>query len=301
MGEGSDLQFEKAEFAGAAAPSMACAGCQKPIPDSYFQLADAVLCGPCKTALEDSFKGGSGFWRLVKATLYGSGIGLAGALIYCGTIWATNYNLALITIFIGIGVGRAVRAGSGNRGGLTYQLLAVFLTYVSMAIAFAPLMYKEIMEARDKEKAEAAKTSVQVGEAEKQIAAIRASAAPGASPAPAASASTTAPLAKTSTALSHAGAGSETPGNGEKADLPEWVEHAFIAVMCVVMALGLPFMQIAQMNVIGVLIFGFGLYEAWKANAKLVLEFQGPFAVAKVATAAPAETPPDAGAGPAAS
>ena len=56
----------------------------------------------------------------------------AGAVLYYLVTRTTGYNIGLISVLVGFMVGAAVRKGTGNRGGLLYQFLALFLTYMAI-------------------------------------------------------------------------------------------------------------------------------------------------------------------------
>lgn len=142
------LQFDEAEFS-APAPAVqvpTCTICQQPIPDAYFEVAGKVVCGACRERIEEVYRGGSGLARFMKASLFGLGAAFAGALIYYITVRATGYNWAIIAILVGIMVGRSVRVGSGNRGGVAYQFLAIFLTYSAIVGMNAPLVIEAMMK-----------------------------------------------------------------------------------------------------------------------------------------------------------
>jgi hypothetical protein len=62
----------------------------------------------------------------------------------------------------------------------------------------------------------------------------------------------------------------------------------FALVVAFVIALAAPFLMGIQ-NVIGIIIIGIGLYEAWKMNRKVPMVITGPFHVAPPAPAAAAE------------
>lgn len=87
--------------------------------------------------------------RGLKAFALGNGAGLLGAIGYGAVIAFTGYELALITIFIGWFIGRAVMRGSDGRGGRRYQVLAALLTYVWCMEAFVPSIVKGAMAEGD--------------------------------------------------------------------------------------------------------------------------------------------------------
>lgn len=60
---------------------------------------------------------------------------------------------------------------------------------------------------------------------------------------------------------------------------PNLIGALFGLVLLVLLAYALPFLAGFQ-NVIGILIIGFALYEAWKMNRKTEIRFEGPFRVA---------------------
>src|SRR4051812_5894851 len=94
-GASADLQFDRAEPAAPpspasvagfgpppAAPSSACAVCARPLTDWYFEAGGKLLCPACQQLVAASMTGGSGFWRLAKALVFGLGAGLVGAAIW---------------------------------------------------------------------------------------------------------------------------------------------------------------------------------------------------------------------------
>ena len=49
-----------------------------------------------------------------------------------------GYPLGLIAVLVGWMVGKAVLAGSGNRGGRAFQVMAVALTYCAIVMSNVP-------------------------------------------------------------------------------------------------------------------------------------------------------------------
>ena len=134
--EAGGLQFDHAEF-DQAEPSdgPACASCRRPIVDHYFEINGTVVCETCRLAIE-SHLGGSDRSRLIRAAAYGLGAAIVGTLVYTAFLYWSPVDLSLIAILVGFLVGKMVRKGSGGLGGLSYQLLAVFLTYTSLALTY---------------------------------------------------------------------------------------------------------------------------------------------------------------------
>lgn len=135
--EPGGLQFDRAEFDQAAPAAVACAACKRPIEGDYYEINGTVVCEPCRDAIEGQLRGGSGFARFLRASAFGTIAAAVGALAYAVFIWASGLDFALVSILVGYLVGRAVRAGSRNRGGLTYQILAVVLTYLAVGVTYA--------------------------------------------------------------------------------------------------------------------------------------------------------------------
>ena len=66
-----------------------------------------------------------------------------GAFIYYVILRVTGYNIGLVAVLVGFMVGGAVRKGTGNRGGLFYQMLAVFLAYTAIGAMHLPFLFDE--------------------------------------------------------------------------------------------------------------------------------------------------------------
>jgi hypothetical protein len=196
-----------------------CAVCNRPIADYYFEAGGKVLCPNCQQMIAASMTGGSGFLRFLKALALGAIGGLAGAALWYGVRRATGYEVGIIAIVVGFLVGGAVRKGSGNRGGVGYQILAVLLTYVAVSLNYLPDVYKVF---------------------------------------------------------------SEKDGG----DMPA----AVVFVIAAVVSLGAPFLM-GVSNIIGLVIIGFALWEAWKINKHRPVVFNGPYRVAPTGGMQPAGAP----------
>jgi hypothetical protein len=80
------------------------------------------------------------------AGVFGLGAGIVGAAIYYAVIAIANLEIGIVAILIGYMVGYAVRKGAGGRGGRRFQVLAVALTYLSVALAYTPLAVKQAID-----------------------------------------------------------------------------------------------------------------------------------------------------------
>lgn len=162
---GEELQFDRVttESTAAAPPStlaVNCAACRTPIDTEYFDVNGMTCCSLCRTAAESAAQTPRGIVPLIGAGAYGLGAGVVGAVIYYAVIAIANLEIGLVAILIGYMVGYAVRKGARGRGGLRFQVLAVALTYASIALAYAPFAIKQGIDAdRDAPKAAATTTS----------------------------------------------------------------------------------------------------------------------------------------------
>jgi hypothetical protein len=240
-----DLQFDKAESAdGAPAPPALCGTCQQGLVNTYFQVGGQPVCERCKAQVQYDQMSTSGTGRLLRA----SGFGLVAALLG-GALWyavraTTGYEVGLIAVVVGLMVGGAVRAGTRGRGGLLYQVLAVGLTYFGICIQYVPDIVKAI---RDQ-------------------------------PAPAQAVATpTVPGAPAS--VTPVGAPAPTQPAAASVPAPTAGDFLLALGLLVGLALAAPFLAGIQ-NIIGILIIGFALWEAWKINRHVPLEIEGPFRLA---------------------
>ena len=235
-----DIQFDRAEFKGDPVP-VTCAPCGSAIRSTYYQVGQAITCEQCRWRLESDATGGSSAGRFLKAAVLGVVAAGAGAGVYYAVRALTGYEFGLIAIVVGLVVGSAVRMGSAHRGGLPYQLLAMFLTYASIVSTYIPDIIKGFQE---------------------QAVAEPAAAAPGAAtpPLPVASPVEAAPA-------------STRPA---PALTPLTIVMALLAVVAI--AFAAPFLMGFE-NIIGIVIIAIGLYEAWKINRKADRTVTGPFRI----------------------
>lgn len=234
----TELQFERTETTG----STQCGSCAATLQTSYFEANGTLLCQTCAEGVRQMLNGtGLGIGRFGKAILFGVGAAILGAALYYGVLALTGYEVGLVSIVVGFLVGRAVRAGSGGRGGLKYQLLAVALTYIAIVSTYVPLLINEFKNSPPA--AENSEAGEVVGETQ-----------------------------ATSATVDSIPADADAQPIGVGRFILGWaIIFAF--------AMALPFLAGLQ-NIIGLLIIGFGLWEAWRVNKRLQLEISGPYPIA---------------------
>ena len=273
-----DLQFDRAKYdddatpgdAASAAPAATCAVCHEPITDAYHTVNQNVVCPRCLAQLQAGLAGGSKTGRVLAATAWGVGAGLLGSIIWFTVRKTTGYEVGIIAIAVGLLVGAAVRRGAQARGGLVYQLLAVFLTYSSIVANYIPDVFMALRDNANEERVVAATQ-----------------------PATTQPASSRAEDAATQPAVA------TTPHDGDDADSPlkdtSPFEAALLLVLLLVLVFAIAFVApilAGFENIIGLLIIAFALWEAWKMNARAQLNIAGPFAVGTHAPPPPTPTPP---------
>jgi len=145
-----DIQFEKAQFASGDH----CVACQNPLGHAYFRLNGNTVCASCAEKAKFDFQmqmaqsGG-----LFRAVLFGAGAALAGAIIYALVAALTGYEFALIAIFIGWMVGKAMMRGSRGIGGRRFQVAAVLITYLAITAGYIPSIVRELSKLDPQENA----------------------------------------------------------------------------------------------------------------------------------------------------
>jgi hypothetical protein len=244
-----ELQFDVAEPASGSAPAaQTCAFCSRPIEREYYTIAARSCCGACRELALREQGGPARPGRFLKALLFGAGAAALGCALYYAVLALTGYEIGLVAIVVGYLVGAAVRRGSGGRGGWPYQTLALTLTYLAIVFTYVPFI----------------------------VQAIRTMPPPGTSETPAAAPS------------DGLGAPTPPPVGAKPADAPptppSFGDVAFALALLVVLACAAPFLAGAG-NLLGLLIIGFALFEAWKLNRKVKLDFAGPFQTAPDGTA----------------
>jgi hypothetical protein len=250
MTENGGLQFDAAEPTGSAEP-LKCGQCGTSLDTVYHAINDKVVCEGCRRAAEQLVALSGAPSTLARALWRGLGAAVIGAAIYYAILAATGYEVGLVAILVGYLVGRAVNKGSRGIGGLRYQILAVALTYCAIVSTYVPLI---IRAAREQAVTQAAPAD-------------SLAAAGGDATAPAGADTGSTPVAADA-----------KPGAPADTSTVSFAQFAGALGTLVLFILAVPFLAGLQ-NIIGILIIGFGLFEAWRVNRRVKLAFSGPHQV----------------------
>jgi len=255
--ETGDLQFDQAEFTTPSAAANTCTQCSHTITQSYYALGGNVLCQRCRNQLLAERQAGSPLVRVGKATLGGLLAAIAGSVLYCAVFLLTGYEFGLIAIVVGVLVGSAVKWGAQGRGGWGYQALAVFLTYCAIVTSYVPPMIQGFRQT--------------IAERSQQHETKGSSATPAAT-----SANVQKPPAPTE--ATRVASTEESQATAQEVEKLAQMSTLQLAMMM------LPFAFLAPIfggfeNLIGLVIIGIGLYEAWKLNRREEFAITGPFAL----------------------
>jgi len=254
-----ELQFDKADVTEEDTGPLVCHACQRQLFDVYFEVDAQPHCEMCRYEVEDERNRGSGPGRFARALAAGGFAGLVGAGLYYAVLALTGYEIGLVAIVVGFLVGFGVRWGARGRGGWPYQVMAVTITYVAIVSTYVPFIFEEIQKMEATEVAEAP--------------------APG---------PVTEATLETPTVVP--ASGEQSAGLELEEEISAGQAMAALALFSL-FVLAIPF-QGGFQNILGILIIGFGLYQAWKINQRQPLLIEGPFQVGKTAppqAAAPLE------------
>jgi hypothetical protein len=245
------LQFDRAETEALPPPALTCAKCSTAIFSAYYSAGGAVLCERCSFAFGAS-PNGSRAGRFLRAFFAGFGVAIAGAVLYYAIRELTGYEFGLVAILLGFAIGKAVRWGSGGRGGWRYQTLAVALTYVAIVSTYVPGIFAELAKNAEQRETQSA-------------------------PAP------TGSSAAQTSAASKAVPGASTDKDGDVSA----GQVALALAMVAGIILAAPFLAGTE-NLFGIVIILLGLYQAWKMTKKHEVVVTGPFRVGDTVATLPA-------------
>ena len=272
--QGNDpLQFDVAESAAtsnASQPASSCRGCSRPISGEYYQVNGSVVCSSCRASLERP--AGARWQRILRAAALGTLAAIGGSLLYFAVAAITGREFGLVAIVVGYMVGMAVRKGSRGRGGWAYQTLAIGLTYLAIVTSYVPLIAREFQKSalshasRSTNAVPLADTITISAQGPEVGRAIDSTAA-----AHRVDSGFTVMQSGTPT-----GAARTTPTRPGHLDFGTFLLGAGALVL---MAAMIPILA-GFSNIIGIIIIGIAVFEAWKLNRRVKLTITGPYRVA---------------------
>ena len=270
-------QFDVAESGAAGASPTAtsgvttCKACSRPIASAYYEVNSAIICASCRAALDRP--PGSRFSRGLHATGLGLLAAIAGSLLYFAVAAITGREFGLVAIAVGFMVGKAVRKGSRGRGGWAYQTLAIGLTYLAIVSTYIPLIAKDFQKG-----ARAAKDSVHVRAQTPMADTITISAR---GPDVGRALDSAATTRRSDSGFSVAQAGSPTATTRATPVRPKHLGPGTMLLgvgALVLLAAMIPIFA-GFSNIIGLIIIGIAVFEAWKLNRRVALPVTGPYRV----------------------
>ena len=274
-----DLQFTTAEPTTPLTPdsdatALACAECQRPITVGYYTVGGRPRCASCKTSIERALagEGTSRAGRITKSLVYGFGAALVGAAIWFAVAAMFGLEIGIIAILTGWMVGRAVRKGSGERGGRRYQVVAALLTYLSVAMSYGALGIRELVQERSASSVSAnsavAKSGLAAGPTASNVEAV----AMDGSIVPASASATDSASTDSASTPAAARDSSAKPLTGGAFALGIAAMLGFMFVLPIIA-------NISGGGIISLAIIGFGIVRAWQMNAVLNIPITGPHRV----------------------
>ena len=244
-----DLRFDKVD---GNADQLACEFCESQIHDAYFDVNGQTACQKCRYTVEEQRNNRSSASRFLRAFFAGSVAAVVGAGIYYAVLALTGYEFGLLAILVGFMVGVAVNWGSYARGGWVYQALAVSLTYAAIVSTYVPFVFEAWEEEELAFDAQSLDSIGAEGADEEEVISFN-----------------------TPAGVLEAEEGPLTPGD------------FFVGMVAFVfLVAAIPFLAGVE-NIIGLLIIGFGLYEAWRLNRYQALMIEGPFRVGQDRASSP--------------
>lgn len=254
------LQFDTAQYShgAAAAPSTQCKLCGATIRGEYWYWAQKIVCAGCRDrVLAAEAEGKSGKTFLV-AALRGGLVALAGGLAYAIFVATVKIQLALITIGIAFLIAQQIQKTTRGFSDRRHQVLAVVLTYFAGAMGYAPALLTALREgARTHHAAGAAGSASAVGSEGVGYAA---------------------PESEPDAPKSSPGSTGDAP-TPASAKAPVGFGTFVLAILFLVgLCLASPILGATQAP-IGLLIVGFGLWEAWRRTAPIPTRIGGPYRV----------------------
>ena len=121
-----------------------CGLCRAPIAAVFFTMRSLILCPACAGGI---IKRHAGAGRQRRAVIVGLVVSAIFAVLWFLATRSTGWPLSPLALAAGIVIGLAVHQGSGGRGGLHYQIIAVLLVYGAFVVRYVPPVFGGIADA----------------------------------------------------------------------------------------------------------------------------------------------------------
>ncbi len=121
-----------------------CRLCSSPLATEYYRVRGQPACASCAAAARDGSQSGQSNAAFTRALLFGIGAAIVGLAGYAAFTITTHLYVGYVALGVGYIVARAMKFGSGGLGGRPYQIAAVVLTYLAIALAEIPIILWQV-------------------------------------------------------------------------------------------------------------------------------------------------------------
>jgi hypothetical protein len=130
-------QFGTAEYLGSPGGDH-CQFCHQPVAGNYYRANGAMACAGCAEKMRGELAKDT-HAAYVRAIVFGVGAAILGMILYATFAIVTGIVIGYASLAVGWLVGKAILKGSGGVTGRRYQITAVALTYIAVALARVPI------------------------------------------------------------------------------------------------------------------------------------------------------------------
>jgi hypothetical protein len=115
-----------------------CRFCSTPLATEYYRVRGQTACASCAAAAREGSPAESNA-AFIRALLFGIAAAIVGLIGYAAFTIATSLYVGYVALGVGYIVARAMKFGSRGLGGRPFQIAAVVLTYLAIALAEIPI------------------------------------------------------------------------------------------------------------------------------------------------------------------
>jgi hypothetical protein len=130
-------QFGTAEYMGTPGGDH-CQFCHQPIAGNYYRANGAMSCAACAEKMRGEMAKDT-HAAFVRALVFGIGAAILGMILYATFVILTGIAIGYASLAVGWMVGTAMIKASNGAAGRRYQVVAVLLTYLAVALARVPI------------------------------------------------------------------------------------------------------------------------------------------------------------------